>query len=407
MATNDQQSATGAYRRDNELSLDTRDERWARVRRAMSEAGIEILVTPPNPGFWDQLQANATYLSTIGGHQMPVSVVFPLEGEVTAVVGGLPPTSFWHAWQTWLTDVRVMPWTVSDGVVARLRELGADGKRIGVPGLSGTPRFPDGLASTGFIERLKTEFPNISIVDATEMLDTLRNQKTQDERRSVAEAVAMAVDAFEVFQREARPGVEERVVYGKMVGRLIERGSMPPNFLMWKAGANFGFHLSPFPTGKRLLENEPIWCEIEARSPSGYIGQITRTAYLGKPGENLLTMTKLCHESFTSVLGLVKPGSTMGDVLSEYAKRSAGSSYKVLPVIHARALGEDRPMIIFDTTDPKILAFPILENQVWALKVQVRDEGTGEMAFWGDSVAVGPNGAVRLSSDPLQLTVID
>ena len=118
---------SAGYRRENELSLATRDERWSRVRRAMREADIDILVTPPNPAFWDQLQANATYLSTIGGNQMPISVVFPREGDVTAVVGGLPPAGFWHAWQTWMTDVRVMPWTVGDGVVGRLRELNANG----------------------------------------------------------------------------------------------------------------------------------------------------------------------------------------------------------------------------------------------------------------------------------------
>ena len=174
---------------------------------------------------------------------------------------------------------------------------------------------------------------------------------------------------------------------------------------MWKAGANFGFHLFRF-RPQALREGEPIWCEIEARSPSGYIGQITRTAFLGKPGDNLKAMFDLCAETFTRVLDLVKPGATMGHVLTEYGKASAGTNYKVLPVIHARALGEDRPMIIFDTKDPKVLSFPILENQVFAMKVQVRDERSGEMAFWGDSVAVGPNGAIRLSNDPLRLTTL-
>lgn len=407
MNPNDQQQRIRAYRRDSELSLETRDERWKRVRGAMREAGIDILVTPPNPGFWDQLQANATYLSTVGGNGIPVSVIFPLEEAVTVVTGGVPPAEFWLAWQTWVTDVRVVGWAVSDGVVRRLRELGAGGKRIGIPGLSGTPRFADGLASTGFIARLQNEFPGSSMVDATELLDTLRSRKTEDERRSVADAVAIAEDAFKVLQREARPGVPERVVYGRVMGRMIELGSIPPNFFSWAAGLNFGFHLSPVPTSRLLADGEPIHCEIEPRSPSGYIGQITRTSFLGKPGANLLGMFDLCRDTFTSVLGLVKPGTTMGDVLSEYGKRSAGSNYRVLPVIHARALGEDRPMIIFDTKDPKILAFPIEENQVFALKVQVRDERTGEMAFWGDSVAVGANGATRLSNDPLRLTIID
>jgi Xaa-Pro dipeptidase len=403
----DQQNKTRVYLRDNELSHATRDERWNRVRSAMRGAGIDILVTPPNPGFWDQLQANATYLSTVGGNGIPVSVIFPLEEAVTVVTGGVPPAEFWLAWQTWVSDVRVVGWAVSDQVVRRLRELGADGKRIGIPGLGGTPRFADGLASAGFIARLQSEFPGSAIVDATELLDTLRSRKTEEERRSVADAVAIAEDAFKVLQREARPGVAERVVYGRVMGRMIELGSIPPNFVSWAAGLNFGFHLSPVPTSRLLVKGDSIHCEIEPRSPSGYIGQITRTSFLGKPGDNLLKMFDVCRDTFTTVLGLVKPGTTMGDVLGEYSKRSAGSGYRVLPVIHARALGEDRPMIIFDTKDPKILSFTIEENQVFALKVQVRDERSGEMAFWGDSVAVGANGATRLSADPMQLTIIE
>lgn len=39
----DQRRDLAGYRRDNELSLATRDERWDRVRRAMASEGIDIL----------------------------------------------------------------------------------------------------------------------------------------------------------------------------------------------------------------------------------------------------------------------------------------------------------------------------------------------------------------------------
>jgi hypothetical protein len=64
-------------------------------------------------------------------------------------------------------------------------------------------------------------------------------------------------------------------------------------------------------------------------------------------------------------------------------------------------------MIIFDTTDPAIIGFPIREDHVFALKVQVRDPESGLMAFLGESIAVGPTGAIRMSNQPLGLTVID
>ncbi len=405
----DQRRNLISYRRDNELSHATRDERWDRVRIAMAANKLDILVTPPHPGMADQLQANAAYLSTISGGGGPVSVVFPLEGTVTAVTGAAPSAGFWLAWQTWVTDVRQTHWALADGVIGRLRELGAAGagKRIGIPGLRGTPRFPEGLVSTGFIERLVDAFPKMVITDASDLLDTLRSQKTEEERRAVAEAVSIAEEAFQVLREEARPGIGERSVYGKMAGRLIECGSSPSNFLMWSVGTSFGFNLAPFPTSRLLTAGEPIYCEIEARSPSGYLGQITRTAFLGTPPADLVDMTELCRETFMSVLGLMAPGITMGEVLAEYKRRSAETRYQVVPIVQTRALGEDRPVIIFDTKDPEILTFTIRENQVFALKVQVRDERSGKMAFLGESVAIGPTGANRMSDQQLGLTVIN
>ncbi len=385
------------YRRESELSLKERDDRWNRVRAAMADSEIDVLVTPPNPGFWDQLQANATYLSGVGGNNAPVSVVFPREGDPTAIVGPVPSAAFWLAWQSWVEDVRSTHWKIGDGVVARLRELGTV-NRIGVPGLTGSPRFPDGLAPSGFIEKLSNTFPQATIVDASALMDSLRASKSAEERKAVAEAVALAESAFDLMLREARPGVPERVVYGKMVGELIAQGALPTNFLMWSAGTTFGYSLAPFPTSRPLRIGEPIYCEIEARSSSGYLGQITRTASMGAASPNLSRMFDAATEAFDRVLASMVPGATMRDVLAVYRESTASSHYEMVPVIHARALGEDRPMIVFHTDDPEILAHELKENHVYALKVQVRDAERTEMGFWGESVAVGANGAERLGS---------
>jgi Xaa-Pro aminopeptidase len=402
----DVQASVTGFARSGELSLQERDARWRRVRNAMAEADLAVLVTPPNPGFWDQLQANGTYLSSVGGNNAPVSVVFPLEGEVTAVVGPVPSAGFWLAWQSWVKDVRATHWAVTDGTVKRLREMDLRGKRIGVAGLKGLPRFPDGIVGAGFKEALETAFPDAELVDATELLDVVRSSKTAEERAAVVDAVLMAEEAFQLLCDEAKAGEAERIIYGKMVGRLIELGSLPPNFLMWAVGTPFGFSLAPFPTSRKLMAGVPIYCEIEARSSSGYLGQITRTAIIGEPSDNLKDMFEVCSATFATVMETMKPGATMGDVLGAYKKPSDQGRYRTVPVIHARALGEDRPMIIFDTSDPQILAFELSEDQVYAVKVQVRDERSGEMAFWGESISIGLTGAVRSGQQPVDLAII-
>ena len=294
---------------------------------------------------------------------------------------------------------------VGDGVVTRLRELDRPG-RIGIPGLVGSPRFPDGLVSSGFLDKVREAFPTSEIVDATALLDELRSTKSAEERAAVTEAIALAESAFDVLLREARPGVAERVVYGRMVGDLIERGSIPTNFLMWSAGANFGNSLAPFPTARPLRAGEPVYCEIEARSAAGYLGQITRMASLGAPAGNLKQMFDVAAEAFEGVLTSMAPGATMRDVLNFYKECSTGSRYDLVPVIHTRALGEDRPMIVFQTEDPDIVGYEIREHHIYAVKVQVRDASSGQMAFWGESVAIGPQRAEQLGHHPVTLPII-
>lgn len=395
------------YRRDGELSLGERDRRWDRVRKAMRDAHLDVLVTPPNPGFWDQLQANAAYLSTVGGNNAPVSVVFPLDGSVTAIVGPVPAADFWLAWQSWVTDVRATPWTVGEGVIARLTEIDLAGKRIGVPGLSGSPRFPDGLAPSGFLDRIVQAFPEVQIVDATKLLDDVRAEKSAEEREAVKTAVAMAEDAFRLLTEEIKPGVAEQMLYGKMVGHLIEIGSLPTNFLMWSAGNNFGYSLAPFPTKRPIVAGDIVYVEIEARSASGYIGQITKTLSMGKPDSRLLEMFAFVADTFEKVMNAMRPNTTFREVLAAYGNDATSSKYRALPVIHARALGEDRPMIIFDTEDPSVLDYKIRKNHIYAVKVQVRDVAHGDMAFFGESVAIGAEKAVRLGKQPIELTIIE
>jgi len=73
------------------FSLSERDRRWELLRNEMKKTGHEALISLPNEGHWDQFGADTRYLTQIGGFQTEVGTVFPLEGEVTAVVRGVDP----------------------------------------------------------------------------------------------------------------------------------------------------------------------------------------------------------------------------------------------------------------------------------------------------------------------------
>src|SRR5579871_218451 len=108
---------THAYRR---FSLEERDRRWRKVRNLMRRDDIAAIVAPQNPGNSTDWQADARYLSHCGGGaDASISVVFPLEGDVTVVA-----TSAKDRWgpkiQNWVTDVREVNRRYGQGMAERL-----------------------------------------------------------------------------------------------------------------------------------------------------------------------------------------------------------------------------------------------------------------------------------------------
>src|SRR5713226_596434 len=113
------------------LSLSERDRRWSRVRQAMAARDLACIVTPPNTGHWELFQADTRYLTHIGGNCSETACVFPLEGEVTAIVLNRP--EFWSRAQDWVADVRTPKHDMwSEPIIERLHELGIDRQPIGI-----------------------------------------------------------------------------------------------------------------------------------------------------------------------------------------------------------------------------------------------------------------------------------
>src|SRR5579862_2077628 len=198
------------------FSRQERDRRWARVRALMERDGLDVIVAPTNTGGWDSLQANARYLTSIGGNGAPVTAVFPREGDVTAITGPVPEKAYWLAFQDWVQDIRPSFFSLGDALIQRLRELGVEHGRIGLAGLALVPRLADGIIASGTVEKIRAAFPSTEIVNATFLMDEARFVKSEEEIAFLRQAVALAERAVEVLKREARPGTPENVVYARM-----------------------------------------------------------------------------------------------------------------------------------------------------------------------------------------------
>src|SRR5712692_8179171 len=144
------QDALYDYRR---FSLAERDRRWKAVRELMARDGIDVIIAPPNNGNSTDWQADARYPSHCGGGaDASIGCVFPIDDEPTVVATSV--IRWGPLVQDWVHDVREANRNYGRAMGERLRELRVDGKRIGICGLSGGTRTPEGLIVHGTYEEI-------------------------------------------------------------------------------------------------------------------------------------------------------------------------------------------------------------------------------------------------------------
>lgn len=389
------------------FSLAERERRWGAVRSLMKVAGFDALLGLPHEGHWDQFQADVRYLTHIGGHQTEAAVVFPGSGEVTAFVRGSNEVEWWAIAQDWVKDLRVTRRTWGEPVIERLRELNLEQGRIGVSGLSGLTRAPEGTVIWGIFEKIRKALPRASFENASELLQEARSVKSAEEVFWIERAAAILDRVIETVLEKARPGVKENEMVATIWYTIIAHGGDYPSMTHWGAGQGVPWACRIAPH-RSLEAGDTINMELEAKY-GGYIAQTIQAAVLGERPKELVKAFEVSCETFDALLKIIKPGVTYRQVVADYQKlvRETGYIPKGM-LLHGRGLGEDRPQITGEA-DLSIygrpqytmhLDYPIQEGNVFVLKPGAMPEDAPDTIRCGDTVVVTKNGARRLGKRP-------
>ena len=390
------------------FSLTERDRRWGVLRDLMGREGLEAIVCLANSGAWDTLNANVRYLVGIGGNGALASAVFPLDGDVTAIVGPTPGAAWWLGYQDWVRDVRqpARLFSLMDGVVERLHELpaGAQRGRIGIAGLRDILRHPEGIVPVGAYEMIAAALPGAELVNATPVMDEARFVKGAEEVAFLQRAVALAEAGIEVIAKEARPGVAECVVYGRVLGKQVEEGGEIPNFFSWAAmppERRERNHLQP--TGRPLQPGDVISVELDA-SVLGYRGHATQSFVLGPPSPHYDELLARFCDLLDHTLAQIVPGATPTDLHRAVTAMSTDTTRCHL-VVHGRGLGADPPLFVFrpeaGAGGERMAGWRLEEGAVVMVRPYVYRgdpfaDTPVESIGWGDCVLVSRTGGRRL-----------
>ncbi len=387
------------------LSLQERDRRYRNVREEMVRRGIDCLLLPANSGRWEQLQADSRYLTSIGGFATEVFTVFPLSGEVTAYI--FNRAGWWQQAQNWVRDVRDGRNRWGENAIERINELGLQKKTIGIAGLAGLFRAPEGIIPYASVKAIQDAFPHAELVNATEMMQTIRAIKSAEEISFIERSAAIIERTIETMVETARPGVSDKELYGAMVHAMLANGGELPTLFFLSAGPELN-NSSFVPTEYVIQIGDRIINEIEAKY-GGYAAQAVSPVAMGEPKPDYAEMIEISRVCFNVVLSDMKPGKTFGSLFDTYRQtveqRGHGRYLWNHPMMHARGLGDDGPALLGNRDLERFSRMELKAGMVFILKPQVRAaEGKGRASI-GDTVVVTESGARRLGKRELKLIV--
>jgi len=380
------------------FSVAERDRRWARLRTLMARDGLDVILALNNSSSWDQGNGNGRYLSSVGGNCASVSVVFPIDGDVTVVTGPVPSPDFWLQSQDWVTDIRTAFFNATPMVIDRIVELGLERGRIGLAGLAGVAREPEGLVSHGAYAALRERLPHAELVNATAPMVEARVVKSEEEIAMLRQGVILVEGAFDILTRSAVAGATECAVYAAMVSHIVEQGGEPGALLLFAAGNPLPPFVSTLPSRRALEPGDAVLVEADGKY-CGYLGHGAMTHWVSGPDPVDRAMAELQLSAMRRCCEAMKPGRRLADLVAVCEEAAAGTPYACSPIVHSRGTGLDAPVLVNRPRDAWTEGWEIEENSVFVVKPLV-SAADGRKMMWGDTVVVRAQGAERLGSRP-------
>jgi Xaa-Pro dipeptidase len=387
------------------FSLEERDRRWAKVRRLMADASIDVIVALPCTTNHDRGQQDARYLTQLGENSDETTAVFPAEAPVVC----------WHSragiWPSgnWVDEIRAnRRGTGGRTVVEYLQEIGFSSGTIAVAGLTSSllarVRAGEGEVNWQSVQLIKEAFPHCQVVSATPVLGEARYQKSAEEIDFLRKGTEIAERTAEAVATALRPGVAEREVFAEMYrANAAAGGSFTPMFGWISGPLGHTNHRVEQPAFRTLERGDELSLEIEGRW-GGYIAQIDQVYYLGRAPAELRDGTKLALEAFDGVMAALKPGVTVSELCSAGARTALGGRARSELVMHGRGTGDDGPLVVPAQLSDEVRGVEIKEHCSFVIKPSVSLDGRPDYGHWGETVVVRSQGAQRLGTRAPGLT---
>ena len=332
------------------------ERRWAAVRSAMDDHGIDVLVMQANNDWMGGYVKYFTDVPATNGY--PATVIFPRDERMT-VIGQGP-----------MGVVRELP-PEGDGVRRGTARF------MGVPSYASCPYTADydaqlaakalarwARGSIGFLGRAAMSFAlgdhlqrtlaKAKFVDASDMVDRIKAVKSDEELKLIRLTAAMQDAAMEATFRAIRPGMRELEVaaVAEQIGHKF--GSEQGLFLAGSGPVGrAAVFANRYQQNRVLREGDQFTLLIENNGPGGFYTELGRTCVLGRASQEMKDEFAFVLEAQKFTLDRMKPGAKCSEIYAEYNAFMKKNGRPEEKRLHSHGQGYDmveRPLIRHDET---------------------------------------------------------
>jgi len=377
------------------------ERRWKAVRQAMEKAKIDCLVIQNNN---QHMGGYVPYFTDyIAEHGYPITVVFPLDGEMTLITSGGPPSPLGPPeWAVPGVGERLnIPYFVTfnftntwdaEATVNAVKKYGA--KSVGFVA-------PEVMAGF-FYAYLRDNLPGVDKKDATDLVDEIKAVKSDEELEFIRGTIEMQDKVFGATLALIHPGMRGYELRGEVQRILTYLGSEAQLIMIGSGPATTFVRQNPLRFQNRMFqEGDAICIMIEVNGSGGFFAEIGRTICLGDVPKSLQTVWDHAVTAQDRTAELMKPGTKPEELFDKHNKLLASWGYPLEGRLYAHGQGYDlveRPgicagekMTIKKNMNITIHPFTVRENA---------------FAFCCDNFFVTESGAVRIHKTPRELFVI-
>ena len=381
-------------------SLAERDWRWQRVRDGAAKAGFDCIFVPLC------VDGRNLHLSLEQARGTRADCRFLTQFENAAVI--LPTdsrkgivVSDQEGGNEWAPDFRPLDGSWGNSMAQALIDAGMERARIGVSGIR-RGLYTHGRAFHGvvnhssYVEVLR-RLPNATFENATDVVGYARYVKSEEQIACLRRGATIAAAGIEKMIELARPGMDEGVLYARVMQRMVELGSeyYPMAFY---SGPHGGGRLPRFedPAEDRFLQpGYRIANEVDAVF-GGLIAQEQQPIFLGPIRDPWKPAIELQRDLYFAALEHLIPGGPFAEFMDFINTFGEKRGMKSLMLMHGRGYGDDGPLFTPQNRGGRNRDLLIERGNVFIVKpIAYSADGSFDTS-WGGCVLVTEKGGEPL-----------